>query len=161
MAVCAAVFAIGIIQTAVAFTQSNKSSATGFGEVRSSFPDSRYSVAFSAIRHPDNTVTGQAEYHSEDGNTGEKVRLHLEVNCLKIEGNMALISGIIKNANDPNANGATGFFRVLDGGEGNNNLEDGITPVFPVATDLERNCENINTGITPLPITAGNIQVRP
>jgi hypothetical protein len=142
---------------------------SAFGDVRDDFSPARMSLAFSATTQSegatsgpqDNIVTGQAEYHNVDVN-GENTRLHVEVNCLNIgpDGITATISGVVKTASDPNAVGATAIFRVRDGGEGNNNDADGITQVFTIAPDLNRNCFTI-TGIQPMPIRAGNVQVKP
>jgi hypothetical protein len=164
LVVCMATFVTGAIWTAVAFAHANQLSATGFGELRDDGLNLRQTLAFSAIQHPDGTVTGQAEYHivRDDPNFGENTRFHVEVNCLNInpDGKTATISGVVKNASDPQANGATAIFRVRDNGEGNGNEADGVTPVFLLAPSLNRNCFVV-TGIQPTPITAGNVQVRP
>ncbi len=167
--VCALAFVAGAMKTAVAFAYTNLPSATGFGDVRDDYTPARISLAFSAITKSegptsapqDNIVTGQAEYHNVDVN-GENTRLHIEVNCLNIgpDATTATISGVVITASDPNAVGATAIFRVRDGGEGNNNEADGITQVFTIAPDLNRDCFT-NTGIQPVPIRAGNVQVRP
>jgi hypothetical protein len=163
--VCVITFLSGVIWTAAAFAQSNQpSSASGFGERRDNGLGLRETLAFNAVQHSDGTVTGEAEYHlvRDDVWFPQNFRANVEINCLRLDpdGKTATMSGVVKNSSEANAEGATALFRVRDGGEGNRNESDGVTPLFLLAPFLNRNC-NITTGIQPAPITAGNVQVRP
>lgn len=144
--------------------QSSGPSAMGGSIIRDDFVEGRTTLSFTAVTQANNTVIGQAEYHFVriDPFFPQEVRLHVEINCLNIgpDGKTATLSGVVKNSNSEQAVGATAIFRVRDNGEGGNAQPDGVTPVFLLAPDLNRNC-NILTGIQPTPITGGNVQVKP
>jgi hypothetical protein len=162
LVVCAATFLTGIIHTAVAFAQKDEPSASGFGERRDNGAGLRETLAFNAVQHTDGTVTGEAEYRfvRDDPVFGENFRANVEIRCLRIDpdGRTATMIGVVKNASDANADGATSFFRVRDNGEGNRNEADGFRVIIGTRPNID--C-NVLTGLQPLPITAGNIQVRP
>src|SRR5713101_5128043 len=73
----------------------NPPSATGHGDFLSDGQLRTFS--FSAIQQPNGNVAGQAELRNQT--TG--VVVHMDVACLRVEGNTAFVSGTITNSNDP------------------------------------------------------------
>jgi hypothetical protein len=96
---------------------------------------------------------------------GQNYSLHIDVQCLKIVGNIAIFGGLTRRTNDPNLVDAV-FFTVQDNGEPGKN-RDKISRVFfwdddPTTQGDPMACAN--TGPTDFPletIDAGNVQVRP
>lgn len=146
-------------------------SASGHGTLLATNEDGkqvRRQFSFHATRHADGSVTGQAvlinpAFAGENGHS--PYRLHMDISCLRVVGNIAIIGGTTKRTNDPNLVDAA-FFSVMDNGEpGKGN--DRISRVFfwdddPTTTGDPQAC--LLTGPTdfPLePIESGNIQVHP
>lgn len=102
-------------------------SATGSGQLHVTADTKLRTVGFSAIMHADGTVTGYAEGQPrQEGN-----RWRIDVNCLKVVGNVALITGLtIDNEIDPSVIGWTGGFAVEDNGQGPDDPPDRITQGF-------------------------------
>jgi hypothetical protein len=133
-------------------------SATGSGHmIRSGF---NRTFAFSAVKRADGTVTGQLQLNSRSLD----VVVHIRIDCLRIEGNKAHMSGIVTRSSNP-AEGVVGELNRLvveDNGEGANAPPDMIsgipannTPPLDTAT-----CET-NPNRTPdRVVERGNIQVR-
>src|SRR5688572_27274487 len=79
-------------------------SATGSGHmIRSGF---NRTFSFSAVKRADGTVTGQIQLNSRS----LAVVVHIRVDCLRIEGNKAHMSGRITRSSDP----AQGFVGELN-----------------------------------------------
>ncbi len=102
-------------------------SATGSGQLHVTVDTKLRTVGFSAVMLADGTVTGYAEAQPrQEGN-----RRRIDVNCLKVVGNVALITGLtIYNAIDPSVIGWTGGFAVEDNGQGPGDPPDRITQGF-------------------------------
>jgi hypothetical protein len=102
-------------------------SATGSGQVHVTADTKLRTVGFSAVMLADGTVTGYAEAQPRQ----EANRWRIDVNCLKVVGNVALITGrTIYNQIAPELVGWTGGFAVEDNGEGRGDSPDRITLGF-------------------------------
>lgn len=66
---------------------------------------------FNAVKRADGRVTGQALYQNG-------IRLKVEIDCLAVDGNVAVLSGTLKQHSNPMWVGAGGYFVVEDNGEG-------------------------------------------
>lgn len=122
--------------------------------------------SFNAKRQADGTVTGQAQLTSRTpGVPGEPYRLHLEITCMKRNGNVVFFGGNTKSTNDPNIVDAA-YFSVQDNGEPGAGV-DKISRVFfydddPTTVGDPQLCQGNVPGDFPQEtIEAGNIQVRP
>ena len=123
----------------------------------------RYSV--NAIRHKDESVSGEFQNEVENATTGEFIlRAHVAIVCFTVIGNTAHIGGIIERQEGlplPIGSDRQGFLTVVDNGEGNQGDEADLASPPGVANGSAfLHCE------TPLPrplipIVRGNIQVRP
>jgi hypothetical protein len=125
-------------------------SATGSGHL--TLGDDLRTFAFSAVERSDGTVTGQALLQARlvDA-TG-----HIEIDCLNVVGNVALISGTGRD-------GTTRAFAVEDNGEGGTASPDRITLVFSGPFFTPGVCMVLTPAdAAPLlmPIEEGNVQVR-
>lgn len=142
-------------------------SASGHGN-RISLGELR-TFSFTAVKHADGTVTGEAEVF----NRGFPIRAHWKIDCLKFEGgSRAIISGPITQSSDPEvvAVGRIAVFGIEDNGEGKNAPPDRITTVPDYASP--KSCNEFtfvgdelhdDDGFvrTLNPILDGNIQVKP
>jgi hypothetical protein len=90
-------------------------SASGSGHIR--FGSSHEHISFSAVKNDDGTVSGHAVV--ADQTASGHVTLHIEINCLNVIGNVAIVSGIVTKSNREELVGFEGVFQVVDNGEGN------------------------------------------
>lgn len=160
-------------KTASMQTTDVKESATGHGSYSVGTKQSRQ-FSFSAIKHQDGTVTGNAELQ----NPAFAFRANFDIQCLRVTpgsinpitgdiGTRADIGGTIKKSNDPGLpEGTRGFFTVFDNGEPGKD-KDTISPVFFDFAVGPEACQNIlgdptaPSNFVQFVIEAGNIQVRP
>ena len=128
--------------------------ASGFGQVHLGLPFRNFS--FAATRHADGTATGQAQLLRQDLG----VRVHVEIDCLNVLGDIAVMSGVVESTNSPTLPvGLSQLFAVRDAGEG----PDEITLVLD---GLGIPCTALPPDPAVLapflfPIEHGQIQVRP
>lgn len=163
---------IGMTAT-VALAVTLEESASGHGSLLTTDPDGKArqrQFTFNAQRHADGTVTGHAvlinpAFTGDNGRT--PYQLHVDISCLRIVGNIAIMGGTTTKTNDSNLVDAV-FFTVQDNGEGRGaTLRDRISRVFfwdddPTTTGDPQAC--LLTGPLDFPledIEHGNIQVRP
>ena len=129
------------------------SSATGSGHITSGGQNRTF--AFGAQERADGSVTGQAQVISRALDTVA----HMEIDCLRVVGNVAHMSGVITRSNNP-AEVAVGEMRrfvVMDNGEGSDSPPDQISTI-PRNPNGET-CEN--STLTPdRTVERGNLQVR-
>lgn len=130
--------------------------------------------SFSAVKHQDGTVTGNAVIQ----NPAFSFRGQIEVTCLRVTpgvpnptdpnlvGTRADVGGVVRNSNDPGIpDGTSAFFTVFDNGEPGKD-RDTISPVFFDFQAPPSNCQFIAgdptapSNFVQFVITAGNIQVR-
>ncbi len=130
-------------------------SATGSGHFRLNDGSLRTFTA-SARLHADGSVSGQSQLNNRSA--GAKV--HTSIDCLFIDGNLAIMSGVVTSSNFPNRPVGSGIiWAVEDNGEGTNAPADRIsfTFNFPTGPDV---CKNPPIESLFIPIEKGNIQVR-
>lgn len=163
---------IGMTATAV-WAVTPEESASGHGSLLTTDPDGKArqrQFTFNAQRHADGTVTGHAvlinpAFTGENGHA--PYQLHVDISCLHVVGNIAIMGGTTSRTNDPSLVDAV-FFTVQDNGEGRDAVaRDRISRVFfwdddPDTTGDPQAC--LLTGPLDFPleeIENGNIQVRP
>ena len=151
-----AVLLVAILAAATSVAAAGNPSATGGGTTEEAGKKSTF--VFNAIEHKDGTVNGHLVYQFR----GADVFIHMDIDCLNIFGNQAVLSGTVTKVTGTGANlfpfifvGAPATFQVEDNGEGNNAPPDQISDLFFGVPD----CHNFTT-TTYLPIS-GNIQVKP
>jgi hypothetical protein len=136
--------------------------ATGAGHIL--MGDARRTFAFTAVRHEDGIVSGEAQLF----NRATGFLVHGEVICMTVIGNHAWIGAIIKQPIVSFCDGTNMYFHVQDNGEGPERRADLLSPAevcdvegpAAVALDLAY-CESAGA-IDPIPmfnIEDGNIQV--
>ena len=167
-ALTASALAAAVALGAPATAQVTKEQANGHGTL-SSADGTKRQFSFTAQRRPDGTVTGQATLINPafggSGDNNAPYQLHMDISCMKVVGNIAIMGGTTKRTNDANLVDAA-FFTVQDNGEPGKG-RDKISRVFfwddnPGTTGDPQAC--LLTGPADFPletIEAGNIQVRP
>ncbi|HVM17505.1 MAG TPA: hypothetical protein VM290_07995 [Gaiellaceae bacterium] len=159
------------VTASVARAVTTVASANGHGTLLATDDNGREvkrQFSFTARRHADGTVTGQAVLVNpafSGAGTNAPYRLHVDITCMHVVGNIAIFGGTTERTNDPGLMDAV-FFSVQDNGEPGKG-RDRISRVFfwdddPATTGDPQAC--LLTGPTdfPLePIAGGNIQVRP
>ena len=130
-------------------------SASGAGHFE--ITDDLRTFSFHANTAKDGSVSGQAQLN----NRFLGVATHIVVNCLRVVGTTAYVSGVISKHSIPAFVGTGARWKVQDNGEGANALPDRIslvTPGGPGGTPLNW-CLSVSP--TPTNAIAGNIQVKP
>lgn len=111
-------------------------------------------IEFTANRDGLNNQSGQGSFF----NTTTGTKFHFTINCLRVEGNVATMSGIW----DDHGQGDFPYMwlQVIDNGEGRN-AHDTVSPLF-THSDPGLTCnEDRNPGVTyGIDASSGNIQVR-
>ena len=109
-------------------------------------------IEFAAIRDAGNNIKGQVQFKNLDTGT----ILHYDVTCLRIEGNVATMSGIAKT--DSAIATALPYFwlQVVDNGQGQQST-DFVSPF--VSFDVDPTCY-VDVFPPSIPINVGNVQVR-
>ncbi|HEY6188635.1 MAG TPA: hypothetical protein VIW80_13340 [Pyrinomonadaceae bacterium] len=126
----------------------------------------RRQFAFSARRQADGSVRGNAILHNPafTNENGQKYQLQIDISCLKVVGNIAILGGTTRRTNDPSLVDAV-FFTVQDNGEPGRD-RDKISRVFfwdddPNTTGDPQACQNTGPFDFPLEtIESGNVQVK-
>jgi hypothetical protein len=140
--------AFGAGATIVA-SASGSGSTTGAGELRT----------FSFIARIDSN--GVASGTAQVNNRSVDEKFQLRIDCLKIFGNLAIVSGVFNRHDDAHAVGLTGIFAVVDAGEGSASQADLVTQVFifepGVLTCAELGPEDAAPFLVE--IDSGNVQV--
>jgi hypothetical protein len=134
-------------------------SATGSGHMVR--PDGTFrSFSFSATKRADGTVTGEVQLNSRSFD----VFVHISVDCLRVDGNTAYMSGRITHVSDPEQGfvGELNRWAVQDNGEGPDAPPDLVSsiPENPGNADL-KTCEDDNSD-RPINriVQRGDVQVR-
>jgi hypothetical protein len=112
--------------------------------------DANFSLV--AIEHGDGRMTGEWTDQFGQGEGG----IHVDVNCLRVIGNQAWVSGIVKSDNikDVDLTGQPAITRVADFGKSHNDPPDAISFTFILAIPC--------TAAPPLPLlpmTDGQVKV--
>jgi len=153
-----AALALTVIGAPTAAGESNAvvASATGSGHmVRNGF---YRTFSFSARKYADGTSTGQLQLRSPEFN----VVVHLAIDCLRVVGNRAHMSGVITHTSNTDEAfvGEHNRLVVEDNGEGPSPPPDMVSgiPANPGNTNPET-CET-NTLVPNRIVENGNVQVR-
>lgn len=148
--------------------QTTADSANGHGTLLVQNSDGEFvrrQFSFNAKRRADGTVTGSAVLHNPGFEiNGKQFQAKIDISCLKVVGNIAILGGFVRRTNDPGFVDAV-FFTVQDNGEPGKD-RDKISRVFlfddnATTTGNPQLCQV--TGATDFPletIESGNIQVR-
>jgi hypothetical protein len=157
-AVATAAFALAVIGAPAAGGESNRvvASATGSGHmVRNGF---YRTFSFSARKYADGTSSGELQLRSPEFD----VVVHLAIDCLRVVGNRAHMSGFITRTSntDEAVVGEHNRLVVEDNGEGPAAPPDMVSgiPANPGNTNPET-CET-NTLVPNRVVDNGNVQVR-
>lgn len=143
-------------------------SASGTGH--SLRPDGgRVNLAFNAVKRVDGSVTGQLLLQ----NRWWGLRAKMFVDCLAVDGNVAILSGTMSQHTYPQYEGIGLWFVAEDNGEGANDPPDMVTAVYftpnyvPDPDYCNVLSENFEELVPPpdapvgwMPLMAGNVQVK-
>jgi hypothetical protein len=156
LALAALVVAGFLAQSAPAEPNGVVASASGSGHmIRNGF---NRTFSFTAQKYGDGTSKGQLELHSREFD----VVVHIEIDCLRVVGNTAHMSGLITftSNTDEAFVGELNRLVVQDNGEGSGSPPDMVSgiPANPGNTNPET-CET-NTLVPNRVVQRGNIQVR-
>ena len=169
-AVVALAAVVGLLSyTAGSAAQTTKEGASGQGTLlvqNASGDFVRRQFSFSAHRNADGTVRGNAVLHNPAFETGKNQRyqLQIDIQCMKVIGNVAFFGGTTKRTNDPGLVDAV-YFSVQDNGEPGRD-KDLLSSAFffdddPNTVGDPQLCQGNQLGDFPMePIESGNIQVR-
>jgi hypothetical protein len=170
LAAAGAVATIGFLAAApVASAPPARDSANGHGTllVPGTTGLVRRQFSFEAQRRADGTVTGHATLINpafKGANGRSPYQLDVDVSCMKVVGNIAVMGGTTRRTNDPSLVDAV-FFTVQDNGEPGAG-RDRISRAFfwdddPGTQGDPQACLLTGPNDFPLePIEAGNVQVR-
>ncbi len=111
-------------------------------------------IEFAAVRDSQNNQRGQGQLFNHV--TG--VKLHFVIDCLRVEGNIATMSGFINDKQDETFAGRPFWLRVVDNGEGANSPVDRTSPLITFVGPAPTCADNFFLGT--FPIEGGNIQVK-
>jgi hypothetical protein len=153
--------ALGASANAAAETGRVVASATGAGQVHvGPGGDFLRTFSVSAREYADGTDKGEAQVQNRIGPFGP---IHIEIDCLKVVGNSAYMSGFVKNINDPTLGipeDSKVFFAVQDNGEGAASPPDMLSFVLFTGEPTGPTCEEILDLAFVFAVEDGNIQVR-
>ena len=148
-----------IAPTAISFAkEASGPSANGHGHLVFTAPDGDglRTFSFHARTHEDGTTTGSFEVH----NRATDARAHGDIDCLRIVGNRAYMSGMNTKSTDPRVHGRPFFFSVQDNGEGKNAPPDRISFHLTFLPPGPSFACNVPFAEPEHPVQ-GNIQVKP
>jgi hypothetical protein len=152
--------ALGLLGLAVpAWSQAGVvDSATGSGGVTGG-AGGKVTFSFTAADKGDGADRGQIQAINHDSGN----RLHVEVDCLRVTGNTAVMSGTVKKVSDPSGlvqEGWFSIFAVQDNGEGANDPPDRVSNLLS-RSFAPWDCESVvPPGGIIFEVERGNIQVR-
>lgn len=148
---CSTVLAVLMVAMPVAASADGPASATGAGHSGSG--EQRRTFSFSAVMLSDGSAAGSAQLFARSF----PAKVHMQVTCLRVEGNVAYVSGLNTTADPDVFEGIYAIFAVEDNGEGD--AVDRVTQFHPAATQNEDACLTESPSDF-FPIEQGNVQVR-
>jgi hypothetical protein len=128
-------------------------SATGSGQI--AVKAAVHTFSFNAQIQPDGLETGQAEYRERDSG----LQLHINIDCVNISGNRAILGGIITQSTDERMLNDQFFISVTDNGEGMNDKPDMMSFLHLDEPAACVTCRS-KISLSEFPIIRGNIQIR-
>jgi hypothetical protein len=113
--------------------------------------------SFAAWTDAGGVASGMAQVDNREVNE----KFQLSVDCIKVVGSFAIVSGVITRHTDVHAIGLTGIFGVQDSGEGLAPPPDLVTQVFFFRPGVLRCTDLEPEDAAPflVPVGAGNVQV--
>jgi hypothetical protein len=161
-AVAAVAVVLMLVGTAVAKAPAAShavvASATGSGHMVR--PDGTFrSFSFSARKYADGTSAGELQLNSRSFD----VVVHIKIDCLRVVGNVAHMSGRITRVSNPDEGevGELNRVEVRDNGEGDEAPPDQISTIPANPGDADpTTCVDAPTNATIRPVQRGNVQVR-
>jgi hypothetical protein len=152
LAVFAAVVLGALALLGVAYADSGPS-ANGHANLLIAGEEQTFS--FHVRTMPDGTVEGTFQVKSR----GQDITAHGVLDCLRVVGNTAHVSGVVTNSKEPIFGGATFvLFTIVDNGEGEGAPPDLWSDIFLFFAPASCNL----FGLPPvLPVEEGNFQVKP
>jgi hypothetical protein len=133
--------------------------ATGAAHRIRPLPDGElWVLTFNAKKHADGTVTGNAHVDRKDLD----LAWDIDVTCMSVDGNIAWIAGIIRNARGGiPRDGTVSYFYVFDNGEGSADPPDEASAIRLNDREGEdaRFCEQRPLLLGRTVIAHGNVQV--
>jgi hypothetical protein len=148
--------AVAILALALAPAAATSSLASASGSGHIVFATTHEFVSFSAMQTAGTAATGNANVHDVTAS----VRVRVDVNCLNVIGNTAIVSGVVTSSSDPTAVpvGDEAIFEVVDGGEGASSVDlMSLVNFFAVGTGND--C-SVPGEFDLVPVQQGNVQVR-
>ena len=157
VAVVAVLLVAGAIGEAPAAPKTVVASATGSGHMVR--PDGTFrSFSFTARRYADGTSAGELQLNSRSFD----VVVHIKIDCLRVDGNVAHMSGRITRINNPEEGevGELNRVEVRDNGEGANAPKADEISTIPANPDNDQGtCEDDPVNETIRTVQRGNVQV--
>ena len=154
----ATVLVATVVTQAPAASQTVVASATGSGHMVR--PDGTFrSFSFSARKYADGTSNGELQLNSRSFD----VVVHIEIDCLRVVGNVAHMSGRITRVSNPDEGevGELNRVEVRDNGEGGNAPPDQVSTIPANPGDADpTTCVDPPTNPTIRTVQRGNVQVR-
>lgn len=158
VSVLAILLVAGALREAPAAPNGVVASATGSGHMVR--PDGTFrSFSFSARRYADGTSSGELQLNSRSFD----VVVHIKIDCLRVVGNRAYMSGRISRVSNPDEGevGELNRVEVRDNGEGADALPDRVSTIPANPDDADpTTCEDAPTNATIRDVQRGNVQVR-
>jgi hypothetical protein len=143
---------------APAASQAVIASATGSGHMVR--PDGTFrSFSFTARKYADGTSKGELQLNSRSFD----VVVHIKIDCLRVVGNVAHMSGRITRVSNPDEGevGELNRVEVRDNGEGGNAPPDQVSTIPANPGDADpTTCVDPPTNATIRTVQRGNVQVR-
>jgi hypothetical protein len=151
-------FAALLAAPGVALGDGVLASATGSGHI-STLGGNR-TFAFSATDHGD-AVQGRLEINFHPGETSPipHIIVNAPIDCLRVIGNVAIMSGVTNHTNFPAFENVRGIIAVQDNGEGSSAPPDLISGAIIVPASSPLDCNSV-TPLANLQVERGNVQVR-
>ena len=155
----------GLLITVKSLAFGAKDSADGQGMLVNE-DGSQSEFSFNAKRNPNGKVTGSATIRNPSYKTGngQTEKIKIDITCLKLHGNVAVMGGVTERKNNQ-AKAEAVYFAVEDNGDAGAGA-DAIFRGFyfdddPATEGDSQRCEAIERNVVVLePIAEGNIQVK-
>ena len=117
-------------------------------------------LTFQAKTNDDGSVTGHGQMQKFSSDPSLNYHLKFEIDCLNVQGNVAIVSGIITKSDEDFFPGRRFQFKLIDNGEGANSVKDQFTHMANWGPDEEAVDCGTDVGWNICYINSGNIQVK-
>jgi hypothetical protein len=152
MPLVAAIIAVNLGLPSPAFATRNPGAS---GHVNLDIFGGLQTYSFNAIQSQDGTVSGHLVLKSR----GQDTRFFAEIDCLNMFDNMAVMSGVVTQSNNPSfPAGFVAIFTVVDNGEGATDPPDLVSDVAVLPPEFD--CFNFISS-PDFVVEEGNVKVWP